>query len=189
MSNAEKSRHRILTIPNVLSFLRVCMIPFIIWLYCFKKNYPWTTVLLILSWLTDVVDGFIARRFDMVSEFGKAFDPVADKLTQIAMMFCLVTRFPNMLIPLAILVVKEIFAGIMGLILIRRNQEVMGADWHGKLTTGFLYSSMILHIAWFNIPSDISNILIALCTAMMLLSAVLYTIRNIRAIKIKTEEM
>ena len=73
-------RHKILTIPNVLSFFRLCLIPVIVWLYCVKKDPLWTTLALALSGLTDVVDGIIARQFHMVSDFGKAFDPVADKL-------------------------------------------------------------------------------------------------------------
>jgi len=142
-----------------------------------------TLLVLVLSGITDVADGFIARKFNMVSDFGKAFDPVADKLTQIGVMFCLVKRFSFMKIPLVILVVKELFAGITGLITIRKTGKVMGAVWHGKLTTVLLYSMMALHIVWFNIPERISDISIFLCTIMMLTSAVLYGIRNIEMIR------
>jgi len=98
-------------------------------------------------------------------------------------MFCLVKRFSFMKIPLVILVVKELFAGITGLITIRKTGKVMGAVWHGKLTTVLLYSMMALHIVWFNIPERISDISIFLCTIMMLTSAVLYGIRNIEMIR------
>ncbi|MBE7057415.1 MAG: CDP-alcohol phosphatidyltransferase family protein [Ruminococcaceae bacterium] len=154
-----------------------------IWLYCYEENYFMTLLVLVLSGITDVADGFIARKFNMVSDFGKAFDPVADKLTQIGVMFCLVKRFSFMKIPLVILVVKELFAGITGLITIRKTGKVMGAVWHGKLTTVLLYSMMALHIVWFNIPERISDISIFLCTIMMLTSAVLYGIRNIEMIR------
>jgi len=107
-----KYQKKILTIPNLLSLFRICLIPVIVWLYCVKENYLWTTITLVISGLTDVVDGFIARRFGMISDFGKAFDPVADKLTQIVTLYCLVTRFPLMLLPLGVLIVKEVFAGI-----------------------------------------------------------------------------
>ena len=82
----------------------------------------------------------------MVSDFGKALDPVADKLTQIAMLFCLVTRFRWMLLPLCLLVVKEITAGIMGLMVIRKTGKVEGAVWHGKVTTVSVYSMMQVYI-------------------------------------------
>lgn len=65
-------------------------------------------MVLLLSGLTDVVDGIIARKCNMISDFGKAFDPIADKLTQAAMLCCLVVRFNYMLIPLGMLVIKEV---------------------------------------------------------------------------------
>lgn len=75
-------QNKILTIPNVLSFFRLCLIPVIIWMYCSKRDYVRTAVILLLSGATDILDGFIARRFNMVSDLGKVLDPVADKLTQ-----------------------------------------------------------------------------------------------------------
>ena len=78
----QNTRKQLFTIPNLLSLLRLCMIPLIIWLYCTQKNYALTAVVLVLSGLTDMVDGYIARRFNMVTDLGKALDPVADKLTQ-----------------------------------------------------------------------------------------------------------
>lgn len=174
---------RIITIPNILSFFRLCLIPVIVWLYCFKEDYLWTVIVLVISGITDIADGFIARRWNMISDFGKAFDPVADKLTQIAMLFCLVTRFPYMLIPLVILIIKEIIAGVTGLLTIRKSGEVMGAVWHGKATTFLLYTTMAVHLIWFNIPVAVSWILVGMCTVMMLISAVLYTARNIKVLR------
>lgn len=176
-------RKKILTIPNLLSFFRLCLIPVIVWLYCFEENFPATTLVLALSGLTDVVDGFIARRFHMISDFGKAFDPVADKLTQIVMLFCLVTRFPHMLIPLVILVIKEITAAILNLMAIHKSGEVMGAVWHGKATTVSLYAMMLVHLIWYNITPVASQIMVGLCTVLMLLSAVLYSIRALRILR------
>lgn len=178
-------KQKILTIPNLLSFFRIVLIPVIIWLYVVKQDYLWTMLVLVLSGVTDVVDGFIARKFNMVSDFGKAFDPVADKLTQIATLFCLVKRFPFMKVPLVTLVVKEVFAGITGLLTIRKSGQVMSAVWHGKVTTFLLYSMMALHIVWFNIPGVVSDITVVICTIMMVLSAVLYGARNIAILRSK----
>lgn len=180
---ASKYQKKILTIPNLLSLFRLCLIPVMIWLYCARKNYLATTLTLMLSGLTDIADGIIARRFNMISDFGKAFDPVADKLTQIAMLFCLVTRFPHMLIPLALLVVKELFAAVTGLMAIQKTGSVNGADWHGKVTTVLLYTMMLVHLIWFQIPGAASDVLIAVCTAMMLFSAIRYGIRNVKILK------
>ena len=179
----EKYKHKIITIPNVLSFFRLLLIPVIVWLYIVKKDPIWTMAVLALSGITDIVDGIIARKCNMISDFGKAFDPVADKLTQIAMLFCLVSRFQWMLLPLCVLVVKEITAGIMGLMVIRKTGDVFGAVWHGKATTVSLYSMMIIHLLWFNIPGVISGILIGACTALALLSAFMYTRENLKKLR------
>lgn len=175
----ERYKYKIITIPNILSFFRLCLIPLILWQYVGEKNYCNALYLLVLSGLTDIVDGIIARKFHMISDLGKALDPVADKLTQIVVLFCLVTRFPSMWIPLILLLVKEIFAGITGLMMVKRG-TVIGADWHGKVTTVLLYGTMLAHLAWFNISATVSNVLIALCTGMILLSGVLYGVRNLR---------
>ena len=175
----EQYKYKILTIPNILSFFRLCLIPLIVWQYVFKQNYFIALYLLALSGLTDIADGIIARKFNMISDFGKAFDPIADKLTQIAMLFCLVTRFPNMWLPLILLIVKELFAGVTSLMMVRRG-VVLGADWHGKVTTALLYGTMLVHLAWVNILPVVSNILIGACTAMMLLSGILYAVRNLK---------
>lgn len=175
-------KKQIFTIPNLLSLIRLLMIPAFVALY--QKGYDgWTAGMLILSGLTDVVDGYIARHFGQVSDIGKALDPVADKLTQAAMLLCLISRHPMMLVPFILLMVKEAFAAVSGLIVIKRTNEVPGAEWHGKLTTLLLYGMMILHLVWQEIPAWASNGLNVICILMMLLSLVLYGRRNIRALR------
>lgn len=176
----DKYKHKIITIPNVLSLFRLLLIPVIMWLYKVEEDPVWTMAILALSGITDIVDGIIARKCNMISDFGKVFDPVADKLTQIAMLFCLVSRFAWMLLPLCVMIVKEIIAAILGLVVIRRTGNVEGSVWHGKATTVSLYSMMIIHLVWFNIPGVISGILIGACTALALLSAFMYTRENVK---------
>lgn len=183
-----KYQKKILTIPNLLSLFRLCLIPLIVWLYCEKKDYNLATIILIASGITDVIDGFIARHFDMISDFGKIFDPVADKLTQIAVLFCLVSRFPLMKLPLIILFVKEIFMGITGLLAIKKTNIVLGAVWHGKIATFYLYTMMLIHLMWYNIPETMSQVLIWGCIFIMLLSAILYGIRNMKMIFVNDEK-
>ena len=184
----ERYKHKIITIPNILSLFRLLLIPVIMWLYIVREDPVLTTVILALSGITDIVDGIIARKCHMVSDFGKAFDPVADKLTQIAMLFCLVSRFKWMLLPLCVMVIKEVTAGILGLLVIRKTGKVDGAVWHGKATTVSLYSMMIIHLIWYNIPGVISGILIGACTALALLSAFMYSRENVRILLGKKNE-
>lgn len=190
MQDSIESRYKnkILTVPNVLSFFRLCLIPIIVWLYISKEDYFWTLMVLLLSGLTDVVDGIIARKCNMISDFGKAFDPIADKLTQAAMLCCLVVRFNYMLIPLGMLVIKEGVTGITALISIKKTEQVEGAVWHGKLTTVVLYLMMAVHLVWFNIPTTVSLIMVGVCIGIMIMSFIMYSVRNIKAIKYKSFE-
>jgi cardiolipin synthase len=182
-TSPKDNQHKVLTIPNLLSAFRLILIPVFVWLYCWKAEYLWTAVILCLSGLTDMLDGYIARHFHMVSDLGKMLDPVADKLTQVAMLGCLLTRFPLMWVPLLLLVLKETVSGIMGLLVIHRTGRVHGAVWHGKVTTCLLYAMMIVHVVWYDLPVTLSNALIAACMAMMLLSMVLYGLRNLKFLK------
>jgi len=182
-NKTDTNLNKILTIPNILSMVRLCLIPLFVWLYCAKAMYARTAMVLVLSGITDLVDGFIARKFHMISNLGKILDPLADKLTQAAALFCLLTRFEHMLIPFIFIFVKEISSGIMGLIVVRKTGIVDGADWHGKVNTFLLYSMMILHVLWHDIPTSVSDLTIFACVAMMFLSFLLYAIRHIRALK------
>lgn len=177
------SSKKIFTIPNILSAFRICLIPVFMYLYIKQHDYKMTCAVLLISGLSDTLDGFIARHFNMISDLGKALDPIADKLTQFAMLMCLVSRFPMMLIPLLVLVVKELCCGLTSLMVIKKTGVVLPANWHGKLTTFLLYATMCLHLVWINIPASVSYVTITVCTAVMLMSFVLYIMRNVHAMR------
>ena len=177
------SRNKIFTVPNILSFCRLAMIPLIVYCYIWLENSLLTAGLLLFSGITDVADGIIARTFNMVSELGKALDPIADKLTQAVVLVCLISKFPYVLAAVVVFAVKEILNGLGNLRLMRSTGKVHGALWHGKISTALLYIVMFIHIIWYTIPPTLSYILISLCIAVMLLSSLLYTIRNIKSRK------
>lgn len=185
-SDKIKLKKSIFTIPNILSFFRICLIPVIVWLYCYQQNYIGATLVLLLSGLTDIVDGIIARHFDMVSDLGKILDPVADKLTQGVTLLCLLSRYPHMAVLIILFVIKEISAAVTGLWSIHKASIVEGAVWHGKLTTVALYTMMVIHLVWFHIPPLLSYILVGICMVIMLVSFTLYMIRNIKTIRNKS---
>lgn len=182
MCSENESRNKIITIPNLLSAFRLLLIPVFVWTYCGKHDSLLTAGVLLLSGATDMADGFIARRFHMVSDLGKMLDPVADKLTQGAMLFCLVTRFPLMWLPLALLAVKELSIGITSLLVIRKSGVVTGAVWHGKVNTALLYLMMLVHIVWSGIPGAVSNAMIAVCSAIMVFSWAMYGWHNMKSL-------
>lgn len=181
------TKDQIWTIPNILSFFRIALIPLIIYLYCVKNNPLGALIVIIISGISDVVDGFIARKFNMITDFGKMIDPVADKLTQITVLVCLVSRFPLMLLPLLIMALKEIISFTIRIFVFNKTEKVDSAVWHGKVNTVVLYAIMCLHVIWYDIDITVSTILILISSGFMILSFVLYTISNIKHL-IKKEE-
>lgn len=183
----EKDTHRyqnkIITIPNILSMFRVLLVPVFCWTYLFLKDNWLTAGVLVLSGLTDVADGIIARRFDMISDFGKLLDPIADKLTQAAVLICLIFRYPIMLPAFVALAIKEVMDGITGLIVMKRTGTVPSARWHGKLATVLLYATMTLHVVWPAIPEWLTLTLTIICVVSLLLSTTLYTLHNRRWVR------
>lgn len=183
----DKYKNKIFTIPNVLSMIRLCLIPVIVWLYLGKKNYLLTGIFVVISGLTDIVDGTIARKFNMISDVGKVLDPIADKSTQLVVMFLLALDHPIMLLPIILTFIKEAFMAISGYLVVKRCNIVLGANWHGKAATVLLTATMALHLVWHAIKPIVSNILVVLCSVMILLSLVLYAKRNLGYLLNKNE--
>ena len=174
LSREKDDRGRVITIPNLLSLLRLCLIPVIVWLYLVRGNQFAAGCLMVLSGLADVMDGRIARRFHMVSDLGKALDPIADKATQAAVLICLIAKFPLMVLPLIFLLGKELCMAVIGILLIRKTGEVPQACWHGKVVTAVLYTVMICHVFWWKIPQGLSVVLIVICLLLIGTSGILY---------------
>lgn len=174
----DKYKKKIITIPNILSMVRLCLIPVIVWLFLGKEDYLLAGIFVLISGLTDVVDGMIARGFNMISDVGKVLDPIADKATQGAVIILLSIRFPLMLIPLGIGLIKELFMAISGYMIVKKCDVVLGANWHGKVATVVLTATMALHLVWYNIDATVSLIFILLSTAFIALSLTLYAVRN-----------
>ena len=128
-------------IPNTLSLVRILLIPVFLVLYLNHLDW-WAFGVLVFSGVTDMLDGFIARHFNQITECGKLLDPISDKLTQVAVLIALATRYRELL-PLVILcVIKETCQAIGGVIMIKRRNTVQGSLWFGKLSTVVFYVCM-----------------------------------------------
>ncbi len=176
-------KDQILTIPNLLSVVRILLIPVIAWLYLGRHQVYWATAVVLLSGLTDVADGWIARKFNMVSDFGKILDPVADKLTQLTMLICLIARY-RLMIPLVVLfVIKELIMSVVGLKVICSKDVVDGAKWFGKLNTVVIYTVVIILFLCPGIPMTAANIMIGICAVTVAVSMVLYLLMFAKRLK------
>lgn len=168
------SKKQILTLPNLLSLLRLLMIPLILWLYLVRHAYFETVTVLLLSGITDVADGILARATDTVSDFGKILDPIADKCTQGALILCLGIRYPLMNLLIILFLLKETGQAILGLWALKKRDTVNSAKWYGKANTVLLYAVTTLLILFPNLRFGVANGLILLCCAACILSFVLY---------------
>lgn len=173
-------RQEILTIPNILSMVRLGLIPLFLWLYCIKGAYVWAVAVLALSGLSDILDGWIARRFDMVSDVGKILDPAADKLTQMALILCLAMRYEQILALLALFIIKELTMGVLGLLVVLKTKLVPSARWFGKACTAVLEGSMGVLILFPTLPEAAANILLLVSLCMLVFSFAQYVVLDIR---------
>ncbi len=122
-----------LTIPNILSCIRLVMVAAFVAAF-FKISYAAAGVVALVASLTDVLDGYIARRFNMTSDFGRVIDPLADKLLQAAVCVCIGYAYELIVIPL-IFLVKEFCMLLGGFIILRKGKNVPPSRWYGKLGT------------------------------------------------------
>ncbi len=139
-------RTEILTIPNLLSLFRLVLIPVYVYIYLNAvEAYQFYTagMIMAVSCLTDAVDGKIARHFNMISTLGKILDPLADKVTQFTLTFCLSLKYPVLNPVLMLFVVKEAFQTVVGLVHLRQGRMLPGALMAGKVCTTVLFVSLI----------------------------------------------
>ncbi|HHW32293.1 MAG TPA: CDP-diacylglycerol--glycerol-3-phosphate 3-phosphatidyltransferase [Clostridiaceae bacterium] len=132
-----------MNVPNILTAIRLLLIPsFAYFLYI--ESYKIAILLFALSGLTDILDGYIARRFNLVTSWGKLADPLADKLMQIAALIILTIQGYIPLFILITVILKEIMMGIGSIILLKKKKYVVSANWYGKLATFVFFIAIIM---------------------------------------------
>ena len=166
-------KKEILTIPNLLSFFRLILIPVYMVIYLNAqegKDYLLAGSILAGSCLTDMVDGKIARAFNMITTFGKFLDPLADKLTQFALLLCLAIRYPVLWAVFSLFVLKELFQLFAGIITAKHGYILKGALISGKICTTVLFVSLVAMVIFPEIKSSTIN-LIAMADGVFLMIA------------------
>ena len=145
-------------IPNILTVLRFLLIPFIVY-YIVVDQYLLAFIFLTISGLTDVLDGWIARKFNFITNFGKLIDPLADKLTQIAVLLVLTFKGVIPFWIILIVVVKEATM-IAGASFLYGKELVVSSKWFGKLATVLFYIAIVCSFGikyWNGIALDSTN--------------------------------
>ena len=152
-----------------------------------SDDYMTAVCILIISGITDLFDGIIARKFNQVTQLGKMIDPTADKITLMAVMVCVGLKFKAVFPFMIILIIKEVVMLLAGGILLLMKRTPPAAKWYGKCATIAFYVSIILIIgakAIFNYESyDLNQILMYITVACMLYSVVRYGQIFVKTIK------
>lgn len=180
MAQEKKPINQNLTVPNALSLLRILIVPFFAW-YFMHNQLIVAVVLLVLSGMTDMVDGLIARKLNQVTELGKMLDPLADKLTQGVVALCLAIKFPVICPVLLVFIAKELLMLCCAVVLLKKQKRPCAAKWYGKVATVLFYISVaaiVVMDGFFHVSGlafDVaSNVLLILTAIMMIYSAVKY---------------
>lgn len=171
------------TIPNMMGYFRILLIPLFAYLYCSAQTttgYYIAAGVIGISALTDLVDGYIARTFDMVTELGKFLDPLADKLTHGVIILCLASRYSMMWWLVLLFVIKEGFMLVMGAIMLRQGKKLDGAKWFGKVCTALLFLALFMLLLFPTLSLRTVNLLIAICAIWMVVTLLLYIPEFIR---------
>ena len=152
----------IITVPNLLSLFRLMLIPVYGSVYlqaAEPEEFYAAGLLMTLSCLTDLADGWIARRFNMASRLGQILDPLADKLTQLSLTMFLSIRYPRLKQIMALLVIKELVQLFLALYYYHRGKVLPGALMAGKVCTTVLFVSLITMAVFPDLPNEIAGLL------------------------------
>ena len=171
----------ICSIPNLLSLLRLILIPVYVTIYLNAReaaDYYLAAGILAVSCLTDMIDGKIARHFNMITSLGKVLDPLADKLTQFTLILCLALKVENTLLwyLIGLFVLKETFQLIAGGLRLRKGIMLKGALLSGKICTTILFVSLILMVMMPDMPLKTINLITIIDALFLLIAFVHYVV-------------
>lgn len=188
-SKYSNDKKQIFTLPNILTYLRIICVPVIIIIYLLFKDYKLETMtvrmvifgLFVFASLTDVVDGKIARHFNLVSDIGKALDPLADKLLQVTVIVLLTISGRIFWIYAALIFLKELYMVVGGILLVKKNIIAQANVW-GKIAAFLLGVGIIL--AFFDgYFLFVANIVLTAGVVFTFYAAYNYTVFSVKAYK------
>ena len=155
-------KKEIFSIPNLLSMFRLILIPVYVTIYlnATEDSHYWIAgMILAVSCMTDMIDGKIARHFNMITNVGKVLDPLADKATQCAVTVCLTMQYPAMIPVLVLFLAKEFFQLFAAIINFRKGKALDGALFSGKVCTTVLFISLTVLVLVPNMGHPIVEII------------------------------
>lgn len=168
-------RKEIQTIPNLLSIFRIFLLPIYLY-FVLRQSFYVAGTIIVVSGLSDYLDGVIARRYNQVTDLGKVLDPFADKLTQLFLILSMAWYRPWLWLLFGLFLIKEGFMFVAGLIGLSKNIKLSGAKWYGKVATAVIYVGMILLLLFPELPTLWVRVIFAVITYGLLQSFILYAV-------------
>lgn len=187
-------KKELFTLPNLLSLFRLALLPVYVYIYLHATRpgeYLLAGSIMAFSCFTDLIDGKIARAFNMVTNLGKILDPLADKVTQFTLTLCFSLKYPVLQPVLMLFLVKELFQLVMGLIYLGKGKMLPGALMAGKVCTTVLFVSLITLVLMPDLNAYLVNAIALTDSAFLILSFISYILayygKNSRVQDLKTE--
>ena len=170
-------KRELFTIPNLLSLFRLVLLPVYagIYLNATKDRQYWIAgILMIISCITDLLDGKIAWQYHQITNLGKILDPLADKVTQFVLTLCLSKKYSVLRPVLALIFVKEIFQLMLAIAFAMKGKVLAGALMAGKICTTVLFISLICLVLFPGINPAVINAIAVTDIAFLLFSFLSY---------------
>ncbi len=136
-----------MNLPNLLTCIRMALVPAFAYCYFFVRPEWIALALFILASLTDFLDGYLARKWDQITDFGKLMDPLADKLMTVTMMVCLACTWRIPWWTVVVIVLKELLM-LAGSAFMLRHHVVVSANVWGKVATFAFIVALALVFPW-----------------------------------------
>lgn len=172
------------SIPNILSVIRMLLVPVFILLFFSEGRdaHLWALSVFVIAGITDVVDGYLARKNNWITDIGKLLDPLADKLMQFAAFVCLSIKNTYLIWLVALIAIKEFLFLVGGGYMLKKRKIVVHSLWYGKMSTFVVTVSVCLMIVFCNVQELVITMSL-LSAAALVFSLIMYFIKYITIIK------
>ena len=175
------NKKEFLSLPNILSYIRILLIPVIVYFYLVKENYTVSAVIAALSGITDLADGFIARKFNATTNIGKILDPIADKLTYATAFFCMCAEGKIPLFFVIGFTVIQLLQAAGAIFVYKTKNTVVMSNIPGKIAGFSMFALCILNLVFYDIigNADLINIISFFVLAILVCASSVYFIQYI----------
>jgi len=173
-------------VPNIISIFRICLVPvFILVYFADNRDIKYYAVLVYaIAGLSDLLDGYIARKFKAQSQLGKLLDPLGDKLMTFSVMICITITRPILIWAVLVFFIKEVLMGIGGLVLHKKARvELPPANTIGKISTFVFFVVCVTLMLFSNLPDYIAVIFISAAICLTLIALAAYLCSYIKIMK------